>query len=144
MTGATLRPQLAEIVEGFADSDRADRLELLLDYADSLPPVPEGIAGLEPVPECQTPLYLAVAVEAGRVRIVVDAPPESPTTRAFGAIIVAGLDGASTDEVLGTPSDFFAPMGLAEVISPLRLRGLVALLARVKAAVVRQLGTGNS
>jgi cysteine desulfuration protein SufE len=139
VTGATLRPQLAEIVDSFAESDRADRLELLLDYADSLPPVPEGMAGLEPVPECQTPLYLAVSVDEGRVRIVVDAPAEAPTTRAFGAIIVSGLDGASTDEVLATPSDFFAGMGLADVVSPLRLRGLVALLTRVKAAVVRQL-----
>ncbi len=139
MTEALLRPQLAEIVDAFAESDRADRLELLLDYADSLPAVPEGIEGLEPVPECQTPLYLAVAVEAGRVRIVVDAPSESPTTRAFGAIVVAGLDGASTDEVLATPADFYVPMGLGDVVSPLRLRGLSALLARVKAAVVRGL-----
>ena len=144
MTGATLRPQLAEIVETFAESDRADRLELLLDFADSLPTVPEGVGALEPVPECQTPLYLAVAVESDRVRIVVDAPPEAPTTRAFGAIIVAGLDGASTDEVLETPSDFYTAMGLGDVVSPLRLRGLVALLSRVKAAVVRELGTGNS
>lgn len=143
--GRALRPQLAEIVDSFAESDKADRLELLLEYADSLPPVPEGVRGFEPVPECQTPLSLAVSLIDGRARIIVDAPPESPTTRAFGAIVITGLDGATPDEVLATPSDFFRPMGLAEVVSPLRLNGLSALLARVKAAVVRELAaSGNS
>ena len=67
-----------------------------------------------------------------------DAPPEAPTTRGYAGVLAEGLAGATADEVLETPADFFTGMGLGELISPLRLRGMGAILARVKRQVAEK------
>lgn len=141
-----LPPALAEIVELFASSPPRDRLELLLEYAGQLPALPERYREhperLEPVPECQSPLFAASEVGEApdrRVELFFDAPAEAPTTRGFAGIFHAGLDGLPADEVLAVPDDVPARMALAEVVSPLRLRGAVALLSRVKRQVRDQL-----
>jgi cysteine desulfuration protein SufE len=93
---------------------------------------------MEPVPECQTPLFLAVEVEPGdlqTVHLYFDAPAEAPTTRGFAAILHAGLDGLDAGEVLATPPEFSGQLGLADLVSPLRLRGMAAMLSRIKRQV---------
>ncbi|MCB0873573.1 MAG: SufE family protein [Thermoleophilia bacterium] len=131
---------LAEIVEDFAASPREMRLQMLLGYAQGLPDLPDRYAdqdALERVQECQTPFFLAVEIDDDRrVSLFFDAPPEAPTTRGYAGILAEGLDGATVDEVLATPPDFFTGMGLAELISPLRLRGMSAILAHIKRRVV--------
>ena len=131
---------LAEIVEDFAAAPREMRLEMLLGYANGLPPLPDRYSGrdsLERVHECQTPFFLAVEVDDDRrISVFFDAPPEAPTTRGYAGILAEGLSGATTDEVLSTPADFFTGMGLAELISPLRLRGMGAILAHIKRRIV--------
>jgi cysteine desulfuration protein SufE len=137
MTATTLHPQLREIADEFRAVPEPDRLQLLLEFAQELPPLPERYAAhrdlLEPVPECQTPLFLAVELDAdAAVHLFFDAPAESPTTRGFAAILHAGLEGLSAEEVLATPGEFASQLGLADLVSPLRLRGLAAMLARIK------------
>ncbi|HET9879007.1 MAG TPA: SufE family protein [Candidatus Limnocylindrales bacterium] len=144
MTADTLPAPLAEIVELFATSEPRDRLELLLDYSHQVPPLPARYAEhperLEPVPECQSPLFVATEVGPdSRVEIVVDAPLEAPTTRGFAGIFRSALTGLSADEVLAIPGDVTSRLGLAEVISPLRLRGATALLGRIQRQVRDQL-----
>jgi cysteine desulfuration protein SufE len=96
---------------------------------------------MEPVPECQTPLVLAVEVEPDEtVHLFFDAPAESPTTRGFASILHAGLDGLDADEVLATPAEFSSQLGLQDLVSPLRLRGMAAMLARIKRQVRDQRG----
>ena len=133
-----MRPALQEIVEEFAEAPKDLRLAILLDFANNLPAVPERVdrSALEQVHECQTPFFVAAEVTGGHVELFFDAPPEAPTTRGYAGVLSAGLSGATVDEVLGTPGDFFVGMGLAELISPLRLRGMSAILARVKRQVV--------
>jgi cysteine desulfuration protein SufE len=140
MTAGTLSPRLAEIAEDFTSLPDSERLQLLLEYAQDLPPLP-GRYGehrdlLEPVPECQTPLFLAVEVAGdGTVCLFFDAPPEAPTTRGFAGILHAGLDGLSAAEILATPPEFSSQLGLQDLVSPLRLRGMAAMLARIKRQV---------
>ena len=117
-----------------------DRLQLLLEFSQDLPPLPERYAGhrdrMEPVPECQTPLFLAVEVEPDeKVHLYFDAPAEAPTTRGFAAILHAGLDGLDAGQVLATPPEFSSQLGLADLVSPLRLRGMAAMLSRIKRQV---------
>jgi cysteine desulfuration protein SufE len=136
-------PRLQAIVDEFVESDRTERLDLLLEYARGLPPLPAHLEGteLERVHECQTPLFVQAEVDDDdRVHLFFAAPDEAPTSKGFAGIIHAGLDGATADEILGTPSDFAMGMGLAEVVSPLRMRSVGAILARVKRQVVERPG----
>jgi cysteine desulfuration protein SufE len=126
---------LAEVVSDFAEVNGQDKLKLLLEFADELPPLPADLeeAAMEPVPECQSPLFLHVnAEDRERVRLYFSAPAEAPTTRGFASILATGLDGQSVDTILAVPDDFYAELGLAKLISPLRLRGMSAMLTRIK------------
>ena len=139
-SGAVLNPRLQEIADDFRSMPDKDRLQLLLEFSQDLPALPERYAGhrdrMEPVPECQTPLFLAVEVEPDeKVHLYFDAPAEAPTTRGFAAILHAGLDGLDADEVLATPPEFSSQLGLADLVSPLRLRGMAAMLSRIKRQV---------
>jgi cysteine desulfuration protein SufE len=141
----TLNPRLQEIAEEFGAVGDRDRLQLLLEFSEDLPPLPARYAEhrdrLEPVPECQSPLFLAVEVDDDAVvHLFFDAPREAPTTRGFAGILYAGLDGLDADEVLDTPGEFSSQLGLQDLVSPLRLRGLAAMLARIKRQVRERRG----
>jgi cysteine desulfuration protein SufE len=141
----TLNPRLQEIAEEFGAVGDRDRLQLLLEFSEDLPPLPARYAEhrdrLEPVPECQSPLFLAVEVDDDAVvHLFFDAPREAPTTRGFAGILHAGLDGLDADEVLQTPGEFSSQLGLQDLVSPLRLRGLAAMLARIKRQVRERRG----
>jgi cysteine desulfuration protein SufE len=129
---------LAEVLSDFAEVQGQDKLNLLLEFADDLPALPADMeeAAMEPVVECQTPLFLHVdATDANRVRLHFSAPAEAPTTRGFASILAAGLDQQPAADILAVPEDFYIELGLAALISPLRLRGLSAMLARIKRRV---------
>lgn len=141
----SLPPALAKVVDRFQRFPRELRVQALLQFSRKVPPLPDEFrtegSGLEQVHECQTPFFLATRVDdAGQVRLFFDAPQESPTVRGFAGILLEGLDGASWREVLAVPPDFYGSMGLEEVVSPLRLRGMGAILARLKRQVLEQVG----
>ena len=143
MTAATLHPRLQEIADDFNALPGAERLQLLLEFSQELPPLPRRYAGhpdlLESVPECQSPLFLAVEVEPdATVHLYFDAPREAPTTRGFASILHTGLDGLSADEVLAVPAEFTSQLGLQDLVSPLRLRGMAAMLSRIKRQIHKQ------
>ncbi len=93
---------------------------------------------MEPVTECQSPLFLHIdADDRTHVRLYFSAPAEAPTTRGFAAILAAGLDGQPASDILAVPDDFYSDLGLAALISPLRLRGMSAMLARIKSKLHR-------
>ena len=126
---------LAEVVSDFADVQGQDKLTMLLEFANDLPALPADLeeAAMEPVPECQSPLFLHVdASDRDHVRLYFSAPAEAPTTRGFASILAAGLDGQPAADILAVPDDFYAELGLAALISPLRLRGMSAMLTRIK------------
>ena len=128
---------LANVVNDFAAAPMELRIELLVEHAESVPPLPPHLADhpelLEQVEECQSPFFLATEVdEQDRVTVWFDCPPEAPTTRGFAGILATGLNGATVDEVLEVPDDFHYTMGLGQAISPLRLRGMDAILFRLK------------
>ena len=139
---------LSKVVDRFERAPKELRVQALLQFSKKVPELPPELvadrSGLEQVHECQTPFFLATRLdEDGRVHLFFDAPPESPTVRGFAGILLAGLEGAHWRDVLEVPSDFYGRMGLEEVVSPLRLRGMGAILARLKRQVREQVGEGS-
>ena len=146
-TRAELPAAMQEIADDFADLLAPQRLELLLEFSEGLPELPEQYAGrlgeMEQVDECQSPIFLAVEVgdepadSPGdrRVHLYFSAPQEAPTTRGFAGILHEGLDGLTVDEVLAVPEDAPYRFSLGEAVSPLRLRGMVGMLSRIKRQV---------
>jgi len=143
-----LPARLEAIVGDFADAPADLRVEMLLESSDTLPPLPPELAGhseaMEQVVECQTPFFLRARVlDDGTVRMWFDAPPEAPTTRGFAGLLSEALDGETAVQILGVPQDFYLRMGLGEVISPLRLRGMTAILHRLQRQVRAELSAAG-
>jgi cysteine desulfuration protein SufE len=143
MTVELPRP-LAEIRDDFLELSQPDRLQLLLEFSNELPALPERLQGhedeLERVEECQSPVFITVTVgddgdAPDVVRMHATAPREAPTTRGFASILAQGLSGLAAEQVLAVPSDYPLTLGLSEAVSPLRIRGMVGMLGRVQRQV---------
>lgn len=136
---STATERLQKLADVFASSPRDIRLQALLDYSRRLPDLPERLSHhpemLQTVPECQTPFALAVEEDEGRVRLYFSVPAESPTVRGYAGILHDALDDAPAHEILEVPNDFYQHMGLQEAVSGQRLRGMGAILARLKKQV---------
>ena len=133
-------PTLDALIPRFKAADRQTRLETLLDYSQKLPPLPERYEaekaqGRNMVEECQTPVYLWVEVDNGRVHIHADVPRESPTVRGFVSLLARTLDGETADAVSRLPLDLLDQLGLSEALGMTRTQGLTAILHRVKSSV---------
>ncbi|MCZ2403823.1 SufE family protein [Paenarthrobacter sp. Z7-10] len=143
MTTYALPAALAEIVDDFQALTEPDRLQLLLEFSRELPALPERLQDhpelLEQVVECQTPLFLTVETEESEggevVRLYFRAPAEAPTTRGFAGVLHEGLDGLSAAEILAVPDEMPDLLGLTRAITPLRMRGMSAMLGRIKRKV---------
>lgn len=140
MTNSELPEALAQIREDFLSLDKPDRLILLLEFANELPELPARYAEhpdlLERVEECQSPVFIFVEVGDDRVvHLHATAPKEAPTTRGFASILAQGLAGLTVEQVLDVPDDYPNSIGLTEAVSPLRIRGMTAMLARTKRQV---------
>ena len=128
---------LAEIRSDFRELGVKDRLQLLLEFSNELPELPEQYRDhpdlMERVEECQSPVFIFVEIDDARVvHLWATAPKEAPTKRGFASILVQGLAGLTVDEVLAVPDDYPSDLGLTEAVSPLRIRGMTALLGRTK------------
>jgi len=142
MTTQALPSALAAIVDDFQALSEPERLQLLLEFSEGLPELPDRLKDhpelLEQVVECQSPLFLTIETgnnDDGAVRLFFKAPAEAPTTRGFAGVLHEGLDGLSAEEILSVPDDMPELLGLTRAITPLRMRGMTAMLGRIKRKV---------
>jgi cysteine desulfuration protein SufE len=140
---------LVAIREAFLGLEVKERLQLLLEFSNELPELPQRYADhpdlFERVEECQSPVFIFVEVDdASVVHLFAMAPKEAPTTRGFASILAQGLAGLTAEQVLAVPDDFPQGLGLTEAVSPLRIRGMTAMLARIKRQVREKLSTSES
>ena len=143
-----LPQKLQRVVDRFASAPRELKGQALLRYANQVPELPPRYADdpnlLARVHECQSPFFLATEVdENGSVHFFFDCPPETPTVRGFAGIIREGLEGEHYSTVLDVPTTFYADMGLEEVVSPMRLRGMRAIMAAIRRGIRKQLEGGS-
>ena len=144
LTKMPLPSKLQEIVDDFASMTREEKLETLIAYAESFPPLPDWLkeerAKMEPVPECMTPVFLFGEKQPdGGILFHFDIPPQSPTVRGLASILGNGLNGSKPEEIIAVPADFYIPMKLEEAISHQRINGFTGVLAHMKQVVVKYL-----
>jgi cysteine desulfuration protein SufE len=140
MDTTELPESLAEIRDDFLGLEVKERLQLLLEFSNELPGLPERYENhpdlFERVEECQSPIFIVVEVDGDKtVHLFATAPAEAPTTRGFASILVQGIEGLSAEQVLDVADDFPSTLGLTAAVSPLRIRGMTAMLARIKRQV---------
>ena len=125
------------LIEDFASLRESERLDLLLEFSESLPALPARYADhpelLERVEECQSPIFLFVEIDQSNcARLFFSAPPEAPTTRGFASLLFSVIDGLTVQQALDFDIDFPSKLSLQKVVSPLRLRGMIGILTRIK------------
>ena len=140
-----LPAKLEYVIQRFSAAPKELKGQALLQYAKKVPPLPQEYADdpnrLARVHECQSPFFLAVQVEGdGEVHLFFDCPPETPTVRGFAGIIREGLEGEHYSVVLDVPTTFYSSMGLEEVVSPMRLRGMRSIMAAIRRGIRSQIG----
>ncbi len=138
----SVESRLDKIAEEFADLEPRERLELLLDFAEGLPPLPAEYearkqAGENRVHECQTPVFLWVELHNGKVQVFADVAPEAPTVKGFVAILVEAFSGATPEDVLSVKPNLLARLGLQDALGMTRMRGLNAVLSRLRGHVAQ-------
>jgi cysteine desulfuration protein SufE len=141
--------KLESIIEQFAELEPRERLELLLEFAEGLPPLPERLQSEAQrtehrVHECQTAVFLWVELVDGRVQIFSEVAPEAPTVMGFVGILVEAYSGATPEEVFSTPADLLQRLGLIESLGMVRMRGLQAILTRIRREVALAAANADS
>lgn len=129
--------KLEKIIQQFQSLDEQYRLELLLDYSDKLPPLPEKFvaakkAGANRVSECLTLVYLFTAIKDGKTEIFADVAEEAPTVKGIVSVIMEGLNGESPEAAKYIPLDLLSKLGISRRIGMVRLQGLSAIIHRIK------------
>ncbi len=142
-TTSSLPARLQSIVEGFGRCEGKEKLELLLEFSDRMPLLPDWLQcerqSMEKVEDCMTPVFVHAETKDNQMSFFFDVPPESPSVRGFAALMAEGVQGASPEQVLAIPPDFYLAMGLQEVLSGQRLNGIRAITAYMKRLAQRQL-----
>lgn len=134
---SSVAQRIDAIVEDFSDLEGREKLELLLEFAARLPPLPPHItarraSGDHRVHECQTPVYLWPELGGDGAKLHAEVASEAPTVMGFVAILAEAVDGRPLDEVLLLQDDLLERMGLAQILGILRTRGLRAIVGHVK------------
>lgn len=143
----TLPPRLGQIVEDFGWVEGREKLELLLEYSERMPPLPDWLdrdTNMEQIHECMTPVFVHAELENGGMHYYFDIPPESPTVRGYAAILAEGLNGVSPEDVLKVSSSFYMKMGLHNVLTTQRLNGIGAILAHIKRLATQQIANNDN
>ena len=131
-----LPKKLQEIVEDFSFCVGQEKLEYLLEFAESLPPLPKKFADrrdeMDEVHECITPVFIFPEQKDGKLFYHFDIPPEGPTVRGYASLLQQGLGWTTPEAVLAIPDTFYLEMGLQKVLTGQRLNGIAAMLAHMK------------
>lgn len=134
---------LGSIIDDFKWCEGREKLELLLQFSERMPPLPEWLIDhhekMDEVSECMTPVFVYAVSQDNKMTFYFDIPPQSPTVRGFATILGEGLHGATPEEVLKLPADFYQEMGLHQVLTHQRLNGISAILTHIKQLALREL-----
>ena len=131
-----LEPTAAEAQRAIAEEfaffgDWSERYQYLIDLGRKLPPFPEDCKTEEHrLHGCQSMVWIVCDGDAARL----DFRAVSDSAIVSGLIYLAlrVYSGRSAAEILATPPDFIAAIGLSKHLSPTRSNGLTALLGFIR------------
>ena len=131
---------LDDLLDMFSMVEGTTRLELLHDYGQKFPRLPEVYhplrdAGMYMVHECQAPVFLKAEMADGLIRLVADVPREAPTARGFIGLLIELFDGETREKLLEAPDDLLDQLGILPLLGMQRRRGLTAIYQSLKAQV---------
>lgn len=138
-------PSIDNIIKIFRITDGAEKLALILEYANSLPPLPPWLAekrhSLAIIPECVTPVFVyAEQHDDGGMYFYFDIPPESPTIRGFAGLLNVGLSGLTPGQILAIPDDLADQLGLTYIFSLRRVQSLYVILGFMRYLAQQHIG----
>ena len=117
------------IVEEFSFfGDWTERYQYLIDLGRRLPPFPEEWkTEANRLKGCQSQVWIVAEGDASRLDFY--AISDSSIVSGLVYLALRVYSGRSAAEILATPADYIAGIGLAKHLSPTRSNGLAALLA---------------
>ncbi len=137
--------KLDELLDELTDCDPKERIEMLLDYARSLPSLPARFEALKDpdhkVEECQSPVFLFAEKTDKGVEWFADIPMEAPTVRGFVSLLWEGTRGASPGDYADLSFDVISKGGLKEILGMQRTNGLTGVIRRLKRIVAETAAT---
>jgi cysteine desulfuration protein SufE len=141
---ATLSEKVDALSAEFEELEPRERLELLLEFAEKLAPLPpeyaaERDAGAGRVHECQTPVFLWATIDDGRVHVHADVAPEAPTVKGFVSLLVDIFSDATPEDVLAFQPNLVSRFGLADSLGMVRMRGMTAIAQTIRQKVAAAL-----
>src|SRR4249920_2748783 len=118
----------AGIADEFAFfGDWSERYQYLIDLGRKLPPFPEAWKTEENrLLGCQSKVWIVAEGDASRLDF--HAISDSSIVSGLVYLALRVYSGRSAAEILATPADYIAQIGLAKHLSPTRSNGLTALL----------------
>lgn len=134
---ATVTDRIDQIIDEFADLDGREKLELLIDFANRLPPLTAAYQELRDqntgrVHECQTPVYLWPEIRDDRMTLIAEVAEEAPTVKGFVSILAEAVADRPRVEAAQLPDNLLERIGLTDVLGMMRSRGLQAIAGRVR------------
>lgn len=123
-----------------ADLDDRDRMETIVELAETLPPL-SADKQAAPLPEncrvqeCQTPVYLFAEVRDGLLILEADVPRKSPIVRGLVALVVTSLNQQPIDQLRDLPLDLLEKLHLTTALGMTRQQGVRGLMQRIRHAI---------
>lgn len=125
-------PRQQQIVEDFAYfSDWSERYQYLIDLGRQLPALPEQYRTDDyKVDGCQSQVWMRASGDAQVLEF--QAASDSTIVSGLIALLLRVYSGRSAAEILATPPEFIAAIGLGKHLSITRSNGLGAMLERMR------------
>lgn len=122
----------AAIREEFAFfSDWSERYQYLIDLGRKLPAFPDALRNdTHRLHGCQSMVWIVPGGDASRLDF--QAASDSAIVSGLVFLALRVYSGRSAAEILATPPDYIADIGLAKHLSPTRSNGLASLLAFIQ------------
>lgn len=123
-----------ELIDEFALLDNwMDRYQYIIDLGRRLPEFPDAWRTEEQrLHGCQSQVWLHSENQQGRLHF--SAISDSAIVSGLIALLMRVYDDRDAREIIATPPDFIAAIGLDEHLSPTRSNGLSAMIAAIKSA----------